>query len=111
MERNGHGAAKDHKGGSKGSSTEDTPRDIDDAVRNRRAMEHGYDGNRWDTRVLQRYVHDIYGRRYSCQRIRQVPHELGFSFKRSTERPARANKQAQEAFKESLPHQWMSLPG
>lgn len=97
-------AAKDHRGGSKSSFTEDMPKDIDDAVRNRRPIDHGYDRNRWDTRVLLRYVHSTYRREYSCERIRQMLHELGFSFKRNTKRPTRANKQAREGFKKGLPH-------
>lgn len=97
-------AAKDHRGGSKSSFTEDMPKDIDDAVRNRHPMDHGYDRNRWDTRVLQRYVHSIYRREYSCERIRQMLHELEFSFKRSTKRPAWASKQAQEALAKGPPH-------
>lgn len=100
----GMGSTKDHRGGSKSSFTEDMLRDIDDTVKNRRPMDHGYHKNRWDTRVLQRYIHDTYGRKYSYECIRQVLHKLGFSFKRTTRRPTRANKEAQEAFKRGLPH-------
>ena len=97
-------AAKDHRGGSKSSFTEEMLKDIDDAVRNRHPRDHGYSKNRWDTRVFQQYILDTYGRKYSYERIRQVLHELGHSFKRTSRRPTRANKEAQEAFKKGPLH-------
>lgn len=97
-------AAKDHRGGSKSSFTEEMLQDIDDAVRNRRPMDHGYSKNRWDTRVLQRYILDTYGRKYSYECIRRVLHKLGHSYKRTSKRPTRANREAQEAFKKGLLH-------
>jgi transposase len=92
-------AAADHRGGSKSSFTEEMLADVDDAVRNRCPKDHGYYKNRWDTRVLQRYILDTYGREYSYERIRQILHKLGHSHKRSTKRPTRPDKQAQDAFK------------
>jgi transposase len=97
-------AAKDHRGGSKSSFTEEMLADIDDAVRNRNPQDHGYYKNRWDTRVLQRYILDTYGRKYSYERIRQILHELGHFHMRSAKRPTRANKEAQESFKKGWLH-------
>ena len=76
--------------------------DIDDAVSNCSPRDHGYSKDRCDTRVLQRYVFDTYGKRYSCEWIRQILHKLGYSHKRSTKRPSRANTEAQEFFGKGL---------
>ena len=91
-------AAKDHRGGSESSFTEEMLLDIDDALRNRSPRDHGYSKSRWDTRVLQRYIYDTYGKKYSCEWIWQILHKLGYSHKRSTRRPSRANKKAQKSF-------------
>lgn len=102
--KRGMEAATDHRGGSQSSFTEEMLQDIDDAVRNRSPRDHGYSKNRWDTRVLQRYILDTYGKKYSCEWIRQILHKLGHSHKRSAKRSTRANKEAQQAFKKGWLH-------
>lgn len=97
--KQGMKAATDHRGGSQSSVTEEMLQDIDDAVRNRSPKDHGYDKNRWDTRVLRRYILDTYGKKYSYEWIRQILHRVGYSHKGSAKRSTRANKEAQEAFK------------
>lgn len=96
-------AAKDRRGTTnKSSITDEMLKDIDDAIRNRKPSDHGYHSkNRWDTRVLQRYILDTYGKKYSTEWIRQILHRLGFTFKRGTKRPTKANKEAQEGFKKN----------
>ncbi len=102
--KQGMEATIDHRGGSQSSFTEEMLQDVDDAVRNRSPRDHGYSKNRWDTRVLQRYIFDTYGKKYSYEWIRQILHKLGYSHKRSTKRPSRANKEAPESFKKGLLH-------
>lgn len=98
--RQGIEAATDHGGGSQSSFTEKMPQDIDDAVRNRSPRDHGYSKNRWGTRVLQSYILDTNGKKYSYGWILEILHK--HSRKRSTKRSARANKEAQEPFKKGL---------
>lgn len=42
--------------------------------------------------MLQRYLIDAYGRKYSAEWIRQILHWLGCSFERGTKRPTKATK-------------------
>lgn len=89
-------AATDHRGGSQSSFTEEMLQDNDDAVRNRSPKDHGYSKNRWYARVLQRYILDNYGKKYSCERIRQILHvltrEAPSALRERTGRPSRPSK-------------------
>ncbi len=95
-------ATIDHRGGSQSSFTDKMLQDVDDAVGNRSPRDHGYNKNRWDTRALQRYIFDTCRKNYSYEWIRRILHKLGYSHKRSTKHPSRANKEAQESLKKGL---------
>ena len=102
--------SEDHRGGSEGSMTEEMLADIDDVVRNKSPRDFGYcNKNHWHTRVLQTYIYEKYGIKYSTEWIRLTLRRLGHSYKRTTKRSTKANREAQASFKKGSHRSWKSL--
>jgi transposase len=63
---------------------------------------YGYSQVAWNGILLSKYLEERYGVSLKPRRCQYLLHELGFSLKRPRKIPAKASKQAQEAFKKTL---------
>lgn len=93
----------DHRGNNVPSSlTECIVEDIRDVVTNKSPHDFDYEQNRWNSKVLSRYIEETYGKKYCKAWITKLLKSLGFSYKRGVYKPSLANPELQESFKKNV---------
>lgn len=100
---NGIACIADFRGGNIESTvTDEMVEDILDVVTNKSPHDFGYEQNRWNAKLLTRYVEDKYGKQYSDTWIRKILTDLGFTYKRGAYKPTKGDPKLQESFKKNV---------
>jgi transposase len=98
----------DYRGNNVPSSlTNEITENIRDAVTNKSPHDFGYEQNRWNSKVLSRYIEETYGNKYCTAWITKMLKNLGFSYKRGVYKPTLANPELQESFKKKCQSYWI----
>lgn len=94
-------ALKDHRGGSKGSFTDEMLNDLKDTVVHKSPVEEGFESYTWTCSLLADYIEKKYNQKYSREWIRQILRLNRFSYKRGQYKPSLASEAEQMAFKKN----------
>lgn len=94
-------ALKDHRGGSKGTFTNDMLVDLQDTIINKCPTDYGFKSYTWTCSMLADYIETKYNQKYSPEWIRRVLIKNRFSYKRGQYKPSHASELEQLAFKKN----------
>lgn len=97
----GLNSCADLRGGSVSTFTDEMLQDLKDTVLNKDPRAFGFVSATWNTHMLKQYIAKKYGKEYSSEWIRQMLIKFGFSYKRGSYQPTKADPEIQEMFKKN----------
>lgn len=95
-------ALEDHRGGSEGTFTAEMQDDLINTVTNKTPHDCGFVSFNWTCDLLVEYIYQNYGVKYSNEWIRRILHKNQISYKRSQQKPTKADEKEQERFKKNV---------